>query len=536
MPFLDIFIHHHGSFASPPRCEYIGGKIDYLLDINSDVISFDHLLNYAVAFDYDYENSLVYFQCDGHSFEKGVRILYDEKSVREMVDLCIPFGNIHLFVDHFNLDDLISNDEPNGEPNDEPNEGSENSDKDDPDFVGEESGDSDVSDGSGDVVSEFMNDGSDDELAELMENKKKKMREKEEMGKIIIYNKKNRVENECDDRESDSLSDNMRSLSSSSEDENCKKGYIGPPPLRKRKIRKVVYNPKKDVGIKFSPGMRFVSMDEFRRVVRDYGIAERRAVQFLTNDNERCQVICEGKCPFYIWCSKVKDSNNVEIRTLVNDHLCTKPYHNKLASVKYLTEIYGERVRSNPTWKVKDMIQTIREELEIEVARIKVLRVRKASLDGVHASLKEHYSRVRDFGYQILLNDPRNRVDIRTTRLNETDANKFKRIYICYHALKEGWKKGCRPILGLDGCFLKTVCGGQLLSAVGRDGNNQMFPVAYAVVESENADSWRWFIDLLRDDLSLGDGHGYTLISDQQKVKVFQFFANYSTCIVYLCK
>lgn len=45
-----------------------------------------------------------------------------------------------------------------------------------------------------------------------------------------------------------------------------------------------------------------------------------------------------------------------------------------------------------------------------------------------------------------------------------------------------------------------------------------MFPVAYAVVESENADSWRWFIELLRDDLSLGDGRGYTIISDQQKV------------------
>lgn len=150
--------------------------------------------------------------------------------------------------------------------------------------------------------------------------------------------------------------------------------------------------------------------------------------------------------------------------------------------------------------------------------RIKVIRVRKAAIEGVFDILKEHYSRVRDFGHQVLLNNSQKRVDIRTTRINESDPNKFKRIYICYHALKEGWKLGCRPILGLDGCFLKTICGGQMLSAVGRDGNNQMYPVAYAVVESENADSWRWFIDLLRDDLSLGDGRGYTIISDQQKV------------------
>ncbi|XP_078438609.1 uncharacterized protein LOC144709080 [Wolffia australiana] len=37
---------------------------------------------------------------------------------------------------------------------------------------------------------------------------------------------------------------------------------------------------------------------------------------------------------------------------------------------------------------------------------------------------------------------------------------------------------------------------GQLLSAVGKDGNNQMFAIAWAVVEGENEDSWTWFIEL----------------------------------------
>lgn len=259
-------------------------------------------------------------------------------------------------------------------------------------------------------------------------------------------------------------------------------------------------------------------MEDFRKAVVEYGLADRRALQYSHNDQDRCQVVCEKNCPFYIWCSRIKDEETVEIRSLVNEHLCTKPYNNKLASVKYLTELYGNRIRKNPTWKIKDMMETIRNDLEIDVSRIKVIRVRKAAIEGVFDSLKEHYSKVRDFGHQILLNNSQNKVDIRTTKLNEHDPNKFKRIYICYYALKEGWKNGCRPILGLDGCFLKTICGGQLLSAVGRDGNDQMYPVAYAVVESENADSWRWFIDLLRDDLNLGDGQGCTIISDQQKV------------------
>lgn len=73
--------------------------------------------------------------------------------------------------------------------------------------------------------------------------------------------------------------------------------------------------------------------------------------------------------------------------------------------------------------------------------------------------------------------------------MNEGDPNKFKRLYLCYHALKEGWKASCRPVIGMYGCFLKTICGGQLLSTVGRDGNNQIYLIAYVVVESKNIDS-----------------------------------------------
>lgn len=50
MPLVNIYIHHGGSFATQPDCGYIGGKIDHLLDMDSDVISFEHLVNYANLF------------------------------------------------------------------------------------------------------------------------------------------------------------------------------------------------------------------------------------------------------------------------------------------------------------------------------------------------------------------------------------------------------------------------------------------------------------------------------------------------------
>ncbi|GJR50451.1 zf-CCHC domain-containing protein [Tanacetum coccineum] len=50
-------------------------------------------------------------------------------------------------------------------------------------------------------------------------------------------------------------------------------------------------------------------------------------------------------------------------------------------------------------------------------------------------------------------------------------------------SVKDGWLAGCRKVIGLDGCFLKHTCRGELLVAMGRDANNQMYPIAWAVVK-----------------------------------------------------
>jgi len=71
--------------------------------------------------------------------------------------------------------------------------------------------------------------------------------------------------------------------------------------------------------------------------------------------------------------------------------------------------------------------------------------------------------------------------------------------------MSQGLKKdrlfSCKPIIGVDGCFLKGKYGGELLTNVGRDGNDQMLPLAYAVVEVKNKETWTWFLDLMIEDL-----------------------------------
>ncbi|CAI9273425.1 unnamed protein product [Lactuca saligna] len=64
---------------------------------------------------------------------------------------------------------------------------------------------------------------------------------------------------------------------------------------------------------------------------------------------------------------------------------------------------------------------------------------------------------------------------------------------------------------------MQGQCKGELLTAIGRDANNQVYPIAWAVVDVENKNNWKWFLDLVNDDLGLQGGKGVCVISDQHK-------------------
>ena len=108
-------------------------------------------------------------------------------------------------------------------------------------------------------------------------------------------------------------------------------------------------------------------------------------------------------------------------------------------------------------------------------------------------------------------------VEVETVR-NEEGQDVFDRFYVCLDVLRRTWKSTCRPILGVDGCFLRGKTKGQLLVALGRDADNAIYPIAWGVVQVENTDNWLWFVKNIKADLALDDGDGFILISKRQKV------------------
>ncbi|XP_043687579.1 uncharacterized protein LOC122638795 [Telopea speciosissima] len=146
------------------------------------------------------------------------------------------------------------------------------------------------------------------------------------------------------------------------------------------------------------------------------------------------------------------------------------------------------------------MGNVLKEKYNMDTTNMRMYRARWRAREETDGSHTMSFNKLKIYGDMIMAKNSGNSFVIQYQNANnygEMDAYgvvrvnpQFKRMFICFDACIQGFLKGCRPFIGLDGCHLKGVYGGVLVSAVSVDGNNRIFSIAYGVVESEGKDSW----------------------------------------------
>ena len=73
----------------------------------------------------------------------------------------------------------------------------------------------------------------------------------------------------------------------------------------------------------------------------------------------------------------------------------------------------------------------------------------------------------------------------------------FKSVFWAFRPCIVGFKK-CRPVISIDVTHLYGKYKGKLMIAMAIDANNKIYPLAFAVVESESTETWGWFLACIR--------------------------------------
>ncbi|KAL4576182.1 hypothetical protein LXL04_012271 [Taraxacum kok-saghyz] len=270
-------------------------------------------------------------------------------------------------------------------------------------------------------------------------------------------------------------------------------------------------------------GMRFSDRNELKHMLTNYAVVNGYALWYEMNESSRLLVRCSktevGKpsCPFRLWATPMSMEDSFQIKSLVDDHNCCRQQNlGALVTYKWIGKMLLNDILERPRFSYRKMKEEVRKRFGLKVSVGQCRNAKYFGQDEISGSLASHYEKLWSYGAELLRTNPGSSILIGTNQLPD-QTTYFKRMYICLKGVKDGWIEGCRRVIGIDGCFLKGICRGELLSAVGRDANNQMYPLAWAVVAVENKETWKWFLDNLLEDIKMGDGTGLTIISDQHK-------------------
>jgi hypothetical protein len=164
-------------------------------------------------------------------------------------------------------------------------------------------------------------------------------------------------------------------------------------------------------------------------------------------------------------------------------HTCGRDTSNKSTSSKWVAHNIVDKMQTTQKVEICDIIQDIRRNYSVDISKGKAWRAKKIASKIIEGDGDKQYAMIRKYAAELRRVSKANTIKINVERPNPTLSPRFGSFYFCFEGCKKGFIHGCRPFIGVDECHLKTKYGGQLLIAVGRDPNDQYFPLAFGVVE-----------------------------------------------------
>ncbi|XP_057755337.1 uncharacterized protein LOC130974475 [Arachis stenosperma] len=243
----------------------------------------------------------------------------------------------------------------------------------------------------------------------------------------------------------------------------------------------------------FTVGMEFSSREAVIKAMKDYTI--RRGVDYRKK---------------YCW----------EIRRYNGSHTYTRSTisqdHSKLDS-KTVAEAIKPLVEVDPSIKVKSVIADIQSKFNYTISYRKAWLAKQQAVESIFGSWEASYEALLIWFEAMCHKEPGAVVHFETMPAYQgddlvPDIRVLHRVFWSYYPCIRAFRH-CKPVVQVDGTHLYGKYKGCLLVAVSQDGNNNIVPIAFAIVEGETSDAWHFFLSNLRQHVVTRDGVG--LISDR---------------------
>ncbi|KAK3230734.1 hypothetical protein Dsin_002615 [Dipteronia sinensis] len=273
--------------------------------------------------------------------------------------------------------------------------------------------------------------------------------------------------------------------------------------------------------VNLAVGQLFHNLHHFRQVIRDFAVQKGFQLRRIKNERDRYTSECEYKgCGWRIHASPVDDRTTFMIKTLESQHTYQNVHKNQEANAVWVAKRFNALIEANPDIEVKLLHTEIHRIYEVSLPVWTLYRAKHRVLDKAENQNCKSYNKLHNYGHIIKKRNPSSLAYLQTITPVPGGPTLFQRFFLSFTAQKDGFLYDCMPFIGLDACHLKGKFSGLLMSAVGLDANNGVFPIALCVAEWESKQSWGWFLEQLYLHIGLEETRRVTFMSDRQKMRV----------------
>ncbi|XP_075074300.1 uncharacterized protein LOC142161949 [Nicotiana tabacum] len=205
-------------------------------------------------------------------------------------------------------------------------------------------------------------------------------------------------------------------------------------------------------------------------------------------------LICVGEnCTWHFKATSINDSAMFKVRNFNNQHTCSL-MDNTFIQRKPTAMVVGSMVipkYSDPKtiYTSKDIQFDMLSEQGVNLTYMQAWRAKEKALQFLRGHPADSYNKFPSYLYILEKTYPRSVV-----KLKKTENDCFLYVFVAICTSISGWEY-CRPVVVVDVTFLKSVYRRIMLTTSTMDATGTILPLAYAVVDSENDASWKWFFE-----------------------------------------
>ena len=269
----------------------------------------------------------------------------------------------------------------------------------------------------------------------------------------------------------------------------------------------------------FVIGQVFNSKSDLQEAAKIYSIKSHQEYVVVASSKTllilRCKKAQECDCPWKLRAMVVKDTSLFVINKYTGPHTCVNPClnrdHHQLDSQLVSTHIKS-LIQAQFTLPMATIQASVMEKWGYQISYKKALDGKHKAIRQLFGDFSQSYTELPRLFLGIEQSNPGCAVVWKTCETNMPNTEIFQRVFWSFRPSIEGFQH-CRPVMSIDGTHLYGKYKGKLLIAMGCDGNNQLFPLAFAITEGENTDSWGWFLACIRNHVT--QRPGICVISDR---------------------